>query len=384
MRLTRGWRRTRPPAGPLTRSNVSGQKAVMTREDRTIDSYAPIATAIATPAIQSRVGFGTFRKYHTLFERSHRLIARSSLLAPPESTSQPFWTVDPEFLHFAQRHGEYNHSHLFRYLTSPNAFDPKCIWALFWALTKSEHQFALKYLPFWSHEERLTGHFVSQICERIAEFAMHWSSLTGNDPKTSQLDVWYADTAAGNREKETGADLGLIVHGQYAGDDEFFKVARFQVKKVPSSNTARIDLSQTRVLLQSEGLGYYLFFHGQDRQDWRRPPSVAPASEFQYNLKKAEEALDEGKSPGRELGKEDIQSVDNKSFDFATFMTFAFADPAADFGAFARSKPAAVRILMGGGLPSRLAVISLGAPVQSTEWLHEMGEYIRMPRGDNE
>lgn len=356
----------------------------MTHEGKISDSYACLASAIVGPAIQSRVGFGTFRKYRTLFERSHRLVARSSLLAPPESMTQPFWALDPEFIHFALRHGEYNHAHFFRYLTSPIVFDPKCIWALFWALVKSEHHFAFKFLPFWSHEERLTGHFVSQVCERVEEFAGHWSSLCGDDPQKSYLDVWYADTATGNREKESGADLGLIVHGQYAGDDEFFKVARFQVKKVPSSNTARIDLNQTKALLQTEGLGYYLFFHGQDRQDWRRPPSVAPASEFEYNLEQAEKALQEGKRPGRELGKEDIQNIDGKSYDFATFITFAFADPAADFGAFARSKSAAVQTLMGGGPPSRLAVISLGAAVQPTDWLHELGEYIRIPRGDNE
>lgn len=356
----------------------------MTPENETNDSYAPLAAAIANPAMQSRVGFGTFRKHRQLFEQSHRLIARSSLLAPPDAAIHPMWPLDPEYLHFALRHGEYNHSHFFRYLTSPRVFQPRCVWALFWALVKSEHQFARRFLPFWSHEERLTGHFISQICERIDEFAVHWSSLAGDDPKRSWLDIWYADTATANLEKVTGADLGLIVHGQYAGDEEFYKVARFQVKKVPSSNTARIDLSQTKALLQSEGLGYYLFFHGQDRQDWRRPPTAAPASAFEPNLKRAEQARAEGKSARRELGEENIQNVDNSSFDFATFVTFAFADPAADFGAFARSKSEAVRLLMGGGPPTRLAVISLGAPVQPTDWLHEMAEYIRIPRGDNE
>lgn len=234
--------------------------------------------------MQSRVGFGTFRKHRQVFEQSHRLIARSSLLAPPETAVHALWPLDPDYLHFALRHGEYNHSHFFRYLTSPRVFQPRCVWALFWALVKSEHQFANKFLPFWSHEERLTGHFISQICERIDEFAVHWSSLAGGDPKRSWLDVWYADTATGSLEKVTGADLGLIVHGQYAGDEEFFKVARFQVKKVPSSNTARIDLNQTKALLQSEGLGHYLFFTGKiakiggDHRRSRRPQRLSTIS----------------------------------------------------------------------------------------------------------
>lgn len=359
----------------------------MSHQQTTDDPYTPIAVAIANPAIQSRVGFGTFRKHGTIFERSHRLIARSGLLASRAAATDPLWAIDPDLLHFALARGHYNHSSFIRYLTSPSAFEPGCVWALFWALAKSEHQFAARFLPFWSHEERLTGHFVSQICERIEEFAVHWSALTGSDPNRSWLDVWYADTAAGNREKETGADLGLIVHGQYSGDQEFFKVARFQVKKVPASNTARIDLNQTKSLLQTEGLGHYLFFHGQDRQDWRRPPTVAPASEFEHHVRKAESAQAEVMRVRSELGREDIQSIDNKSYDFATFLTFAFADPAADFGAFARSKSAAVRILMGGGPPTRLAVISLGAPVEAAEWLRELGNYVRIPGipgGDNE
>lgn len=362
----------------------------MTHEDKISDSYTPLASAIAASAIHSRVGFGAFRKYRTLFEGSHRLVAGSSLLAPPASMTHLFWTLYPEVIDFADRHGmhiphdEYIHPQFFQYLTSPNVFDPKCIWALFWALAKAEHNFAFEFLPFWSNEERLTGHFVSQVCERIKEFAVHWSSLCGNDPQRSYLDIWYADTATGNREKESGADLGLIVHGQYAGEDEFFKVARFQVKKVPSSNIARIDLNQTKALLRTEGLGYYLFFHGQDLQGWRRPPSVAPAYKFEYNLKQAEKALEEGKRSGQELGKKNIDYIDYGSYDFATFITFAFADPAADFGAFARSKPAAVQTLMGDGPPSRLAVISLGAAVQPTDWLHELRDYVRIPKGDNE
>lgn len=350
------------------------------------DIHVQIASSIANRAIQSRDGFGSLRKHRTLFERSHGLITGSSLLAPSPVGANPYWAIDPEFLHFALRHGNYNynHAHLVRALTTPTAFEPACIWALFWAMVKSEHEFSRKYLPFWSHEERLTGHLISQICERSEEFAVHWSALTHADPKISTLDIWYADTATGNREKETGADLGLIVHGQYAGDAEFFKSARFQVKKVPPSNTARIDLNQTKALLRTPGLGYYLFYHGQDRQEFRRPTTVVPAAAFENNLKNAEKIVLEGKQSRKELGEDSIQNVDNYAYDFAVFLTFALADPSADYGAIARSKSEAVRVLMAGGPPSRLAVISLGAPVEPREWLHEMGDFVSIPAGDNE
>ena len=171
--------------------------------------------------------------------------------------------------------------------------------------------------------------------------------------------MWYADTATGNREKDTGADLGIIINGQYAGDSEFFKAARFQAKKVPPSNSATIDLDQTKALLRTDGLGYYLFYHGQDRQEWRRPPSVAPATAFEQHVTNAEKAMEESKRLKKDLGIESASNVDNDSFDFSIFITFALADPGAESGVMARSKSEAVRILMGGGAPSRLARRSL-------------------------
>ena len=349
--------------------------------------YRNLAASIADPAIQSRSGFGAFGKYTTLFERTHRLISRSSLLAPPNGGSHPYWPVDPDYFHYAIRKGHFNHAHFIRHLMTPEVYYPHCIWALFWALVKAEHNFASKFLPFWSHEERLTGHFISQVCERISEFETRWSELDSADAKTSWLDVWYADTATGNREKETGADLGLIVNGQYLGDSEFFKAARFQVKKVPASNTATIELDQTRALLRTDNLGFYLFYHGQDRSDWRRPPSVAPAIEFAHHVKNAEETVQSGKRLGKELGTQSVSDVDSESFDFAAFVTFALADPGSESGAMANSKNEAIRILMGGGPdgpPSRVAIISLGKPIDRREWLHALGEYVRLPKGDNE
>jgi hypothetical protein len=350
-------------------------------------TYRNLAAAIADPAIQSRIGFGAFGKYSTLFERTHRLITKSSLLAPPNGA--PYWSIDPDFLHFAMRHGQFHHAHFIRHLMTPDVYYPQCIWALFWALAKAEHNFAIRFLPFWSHEERLTGHFISQLCERISEFECRWADLDSSETKKSWLDVWYADTATGNREKETGADLGLIINGQYAGDREFFKAARFQVKKVPSNNTAIIDLDQTQALLRTENLGYYLFYHAQDRNEWRRPPSVAPAHEFANHVRTAEEAIKEGKRlpKNQELGTQSVNNVDSESYDFAAFLTFALADPGSECGVMTQSKNESVRVLMNGGPggpPSRVIVISLGKPIDRPEWLHALGEYVRIPKGENE
>jgi hypothetical protein len=347
--------------------------------------YRSLATSIADVAIQSRTGFGAFSKYSTLFERTYRLIAKSSLLAPPNGA--PYWSIDPEYASFAIRHRHLNHAHFIRYLTTPEVYYPQCFWAIFWALAKAEHTFAIHYLPFWSHEERLTGHFISQLCERVSEFKGRWAELDSSETNKSWLDVWYADTATGNREKETGADLGLIVNGQYLGDREFFKAARFQVKKVPANNTATIKLDQTQALLGTDNLGFYLFFHGQDRSEWRRPPSVALAYAFAEHVSNAVNAIQEGKRSKQEMGTLSVNDVDRQSFDFAAFITFAFADPGSDCGVMAKSRDESIRMLMGGGPggpPSRVAIISLGKPIDRVEWLNALKEYVRTPRDDNE
>ena len=105
-------------------------------------------------------------------------------------------------------------------LATPTSYNPKGVWALFWALAKAEHNFLHKYVPYWSHEERLTGHLVSQLIDRLEEFGDAWATLNESTEPKATCRIWYADTATGRREATTGADLGLIVQAKFRDQDE--------------------------------------------------------------------------------------------------------------------------------------------------------------------
>jgi hypothetical protein len=69
--------------------------------------------------------------------------------------------------------------------------------------------------------------------------------------------IHYVDTATASREAITGADLGLIIQAQLPRQQEYFKAARFQSKKVSKSGSARIDLDQAEKLIAAKNYGYY-------------------------------------------------------------------------------------------------------------------------------
>lgn len=342
-----------------------------------------LARGIVERPLGSRAGFGALRKSDSILSRTVELIVESSFFSPPRTGAWPIG-ADPEYWHFHLRHFPGNHVAFFRdVLSTPRSYDPPCIWALFWALAKAEHEFLFRFLPFWSNEERLTGHLISQVVERFVEFSSPWRALAvEKDGANSQLNFWYADTATSRREKETGADVGFVIHAKFRNRDEFLKVIRLQAKKVGPSGSADIEFGQVQALLAKEKLGYYLFYHASDRDTWRLPPTICSAERFRDALKKHSEKG----HPGRGPDKERI-AVRNDGFDFASFLTFALADPSADHGRIVPSPSEAVHTLMGGdypgGPPSRVMVITMGSEVPPTDWPHLFGEYIGGPT-DNE
>ena len=170
-------------------------------------------------------------------------------------------------------------------------------------------------------------------------------------------------------------NLGLVVHGKYSNQIEFMKVIRVQAKKVAPSGTAVIDLDQAATLLQTDNLGYYLFYHAPDPEKWQLAPTIVSADEYSSNVEARKEKRT---SPREELGTESI-AVRDDGFDFASFVTFAFADPASPHGRVAGSAREAVNIVMGGnggGPPSRVLVIHMGNDFPSVDWPHQFGEYL--------
>jgi hypothetical protein len=345
-----------------------------------LDDLRAIAAAIAERPTASRAGFGAFRKSDDLFRNTVRLILESGLFAPPQLGGAPFWPDPDYWYHFLRRFPASQVRFFKEVLSQPSSYDPTCMWALFWALAKAEHEFLYRFVPFWSHEEGLTGHLLSQMLERIAEFAAPWRALaaTGAKGEDSHLRFWYADIATNRQESLTGADLGLVVHAKFGGNEEFLKVLRFQAKKVSRSGRAKIDLDQTVALLGKAGLGYYLFYHAQDKEQWHRPPTVCSAGRFKQLVEERQQKSASRKS----LGMEYVNAKDD-GYDFASFVTFAFSDPASEHGVLVGSPRDAVSTLTGGnfpgGPPTRILVITMGSEVPPTDWPHLFGEYVGFP-----
>jgi len=325
--------------------------------------------------LRGRTGFGAFRHFENIFRESLQVVLESSFLVhPKENGWPPFMAYDPELWHFFGRRMRSNPRVFIEgLLTAPTSYNPKAVWALFWALSKAEHHFLHKYIPYWSHEERLTGHLVSQLIERLEEFGDDWATLNESAESKSTCRIWYADTATGRREATTGADLGLIVQAKFRDQDEFFKVIRFQAKKVGRSGNARIDLDQVAALIQRDHLGYYLFYHPLLKNSWSLAPTVRAARDFENHLTEAQKQQQQ--KLRRPLGETSAQ-VQQNGLDLAMFITFAVADPASEHGVLASDAREAVSVLMSGDIPnpSRVLVVTLGegpTPVQWDETMHE-------------
>jgi hypothetical protein len=351
------------------------------------ESYVRLALNIGEKHTRSRAGFGSFRHFQSVCRSSIALALESGFFSDINRQSKPFHFFDEElFFDFFMRKGHPRPN--FRYffeqaLTNPSSFNPSCLWALFWAVAKAEHDFLIRYIPYWSHEERLTGHLVSQLLTRIEDFEPHWAALDSSNQSSDKTHcrIHYVDTATASRETITGADLGLIIQAQLPRQQEYFKAARFQAKKVGKSGSARIDLDQAEKLIAAKNYGYYLFYHPYAANEWSLPPTVSSATQFTFHVNDARENAP--KHPGATLGEKSVD-IDGGNFDFATFITFALADQASEHGALASSAEEAVRLLTttNRGLPSlsRIVAVTLGAQATEVDWDGLLREYIN--RGD--
>lgn len=334
-----------------------------------------IASNIVQKPLHSRSGFGAFRHFADIYDDSIRLVLNSGRIRLSLTNALPEILRNPDFLYILIRRyylewRGFALRFIVDILGNPTFYDPPALWTLFWALVKAEHRFLYQYTPPWSHEERLTGHFVSQLIERLEEFSDYWNSLSQiSDPPVS-CQVWYTDTATARREGITGADLGLIIHAKLPGQDEFFKSARFQAKKVDHSGRVRINLDQTRALLQREKrLGYYLFYHRFDKRRWSLAPTVQAAAAFKSEIDKA-----------RDHNRKEVQvSAWEEGYDFAMFMTFALADPTSEeIGVYTTNGRDAVSSLIVRELPfpSRILVVTLGDTTSVLDWPDLLREHI--------
>ncbi|MEH2027772.1 MAG: hypothetical protein V7K62_30170 [Nostoc sp.] len=332
--------------------------------DRLVNKVKPLVKSWT----RNRSGFGSFQHYKKLLWHTALLVKKSGIFVSPKSLSTPIF-LKPDLLRlFISNYRDFYEN----ILTNPNTFQPTTIWALFWALSTAEHQFMFRFTPFWSNEERLTGHFVSQIMERLEDFGVHWRQLTEvTQPSLSEMQVYYADTANESREAFTGADFGLIIQARYENQPEFFKVARFQAKKV-EGGSAGINLEQVEALLQHEKLGYFLFYHRFDIKEWTPPPIVKPADFYQTQL-------EEFKTNKKKYITDPMNGYE-KCWDFASFVTFGLADPASEYGVIESRADDAVSTLMAVDTSqlkktTRVMIISIGDNVSVVDWEQLFREY---------
>lgn len=321
--------------------------------------YRAIAADICEPIWKSGSGFGCMESFPEIYGENRSLVFES------EHFVRPTCEIDYAIQRLSTKG---NPQRFFEtYLGRLTSYFPQSLWALFWALVEAEHRFVRWFVHWWSHEERLTGHLIAQVFERLEDFGFYWKQISGE--KESEMKIWYADTATGRRESGTGADLGLILHAHLPGTDEFYKAARFQAKKVGTNGKAEINIGQLKNLMDHSGIGHYLFYYQELPEGGILPPLVRKAEDIEGNL-----------------GLEDLSqqtksiSVLENGWDFATFITFGLADPAANMGFSAGNAQRAMERLMGEAgenlhPPSRILVITLGDGLRNVPWEGILRDY---------
>jgi len=150
------------------------------------------------------------------------------------------------------------------------SFDIPLLHPLFKSFVFSELQFIRNYIPQNSHEERLTGHIVSEIYSslRIIKNQFIQKSIEYYDTELT-IDFHYADLSSNNREKETGADLGIVFHINLPDYKEKVNVAILQAKKFNKS--ARIELNQLETINKYAGNSAFYLFYDMNSSEQNAP-----------------------------------------------------------------------------------------------------------------
>lgn len=146
-------------------------------------------------------------------------------------------------------------------INNPIWFQSPLFQLLFKSFVAAEGKFIMNFIPQNSHEERLTGHLVSEIENGLfilhEYFEQKSNELYGvNVP----LNFYYADLSANKQESFTGADLGLIFYVNLPNGQRHIRIAAIQAKKVYKTS-ARIDPKQLNTIIDGYGdNAYYMFY----------------------------------------------------------------------------------------------------------------------------
>jgi hypothetical protein len=145
-------------------------------------------------------------------------------------------------------------------LNSDDYFDNELFQILFNAFVFAESKFIHNFIPQNSHEERLTGHLISEyisVLEIVKNTFQAKAFELYNENFT--LEFHYTDLSANNREKITGADFGILFHINLPDYPEEVRAIILQAKKFKTNAT--IDIKQCKTLKNfAEEGAYYCFY----------------------------------------------------------------------------------------------------------------------------
>lgn len=158
------------------------------------------------------------------------------------------------------------------------------------AFARAEARLCLRFVPQGSHEERLTGHLISEL---EAAILMVEDSFTAEaEARYSEpmyIDFAYSDLSRGGQtEKTTGGDFGLILVVDLPDRPKIIRYAAIQAKRVKGSTS--LDKDQFDTLSRMFGnAATYLFYDCEFNT--LAPPMMMRATEL-HSRKAAKDVTD--------------------------------------------------------------------------------------------
>jgi len=161
-------------------------------------------------------------------------------------------------------------------LNTDDYFDNGLVRMLFKAFVYAEARFICNYIPQNSHEERLTGHLISEYLSALGVIQKAFQAKACQIYKEHlSLEFSYVDLSSYNREKTTGADFGIMFHINLPDYPEEIRTAIFQAKKLFKAS-ASIDVKQCNVLKNYGEEGAHYCFYDM-KTEATSSPLVLPA-----------------------------------------------------------------------------------------------------------
>jgi hypothetical protein len=153
-------------------------------------------------------------------------------------------------------------------------------WALYCSLILGAQRFATLYSGFKSHEERLTGHLISEIF--TATEIVKKTLIENEAYKNLSLKLVYSDIATKWLEGKTGADFGLIIVRHNAANTPTYVPLRFQAKKATVTGKSNVlgasgnGIKQLDILCKCK-CGVYIYYYAGGKKHRAIIPFVQTA-----------------------------------------------------------------------------------------------------------